>query len=741
MSSGNRKIHVWRGRWIGGAANATRQEIAPAPWLRKAFTLDRLPVRAELPLCGLGWHELYVNGVKADDRVLAPVVTQFDRHVGYIVYDVTRLLRKGPNTLVVVLGNGWYNCQTAEVWNFATAPWRDRPKLCCDLICDGVTVLSSDDSWRCRTGPIVFDALRNGETYDARLEFDGVFEPEFDDAGWPPAVYLNPPGGIPEEETLEPCKVMQIIEPVGSHELAPGVFTIDFGVNLTGWCEITVAGPAGATVKLEYSERVRDDMDIDRECIALYVKSGDFQTDRYLCKGTGKPETWHPRFTYHGFRYVRVSSSRSELRILAIRAHLIHNAFAPAGTFQSDSPMLNRLQELTLRSYCCNFTGIPTDCPHREKNGWTGDAQLALATGFWNFDAARATAHFARILADTQRPSGQLPGIAPCAGWGYNWGSGPAWDIYLFESADLSHRFTGSDALIRANYDHCARYLDYCRSMATDHLVAFGLGDWCHVDPGRAAPVELTSSAYFYHAAMLMAEFATVCGRDPAEFTELADAIRDRINARYYHGDGRYGSGEWTALAAMLYFEIAAPAERPRVAERLAKAVRANHHRADFGILGAKFVPRVLADYGYVDDAFQLIVQPEFPGWGHWVAQGATTLWEDWHGLQSQNHIMFGDISAWMYEYPGGFSLRRSRPGLTHPYWKPFFPAGLNEVAATHRLAQGELRSAWRREGDHIVYAVELPDGMAGTVELPDGAIHPVSGKRQFTVAVPPDGK
>ncbi len=724
---------TWHGYWINGSNGTCNYNapVGPAPYLRKTFECVTAPKKAVVYLCGLGWHELYVNGQKVDDRVLAPVVTQYDRRASYIDYDVTALLRPGKNALVVLLGNGWYNCHTHEVWCFDKAPWRDFPKLLCDVEIDGRVAVSSNASWKTTASPVTFDGLRNGEFYDAAKEIPGFADPDFDDSAWRAARQCNPPGGLIGREDLEPCKVMRRIDAAGSTTLADGAVVYDFALNMAGHCEITVSGPAGAEVALQYSERVADNGDVERENIAKFVKEGVFQEDHYRLKGQGE-ESWSPRFTYHGFRYVKVILSGGA-KLSAIRACMVHNAFAEAGSFSCSHDIANQLQAMTQQSFLSNFVGIPTDCPHREKNGWTGDAQLATETGLWNYDVRRAFTHFVQLLADTQRPSGQLPGIAPTGGWGFNWGSGPAWDTLLFEYPWRLYLFCGDTATISRHYGAMKLYLDYCQGMSEGNLVRFGLGDWCPFDKDHMAPVELTSSAYYFYDATLMAEFARILGRgdEATQYQTLAGRIRSAINAKFHRGDGIYAGGEWTSLATALYFGLAPDAERGKIAAALAEKVRANAHKVDFGILGAKYVPRVLADNGYADDAFKLLTQTDFPGWGHWAKLGETTLWESWAGGSSRNHIMFGDLSAWFYKYLGGISPTKEGPGCKHVLIRPCFVRDLDWVKVSHECLRGTFHSEWKREHGIIRCRFVIPASCTADIVLPGvDALHNVSGEQ-----------
>ena len=709
------KQHSWEGVWI------TAEEKGPL--LRRSFQYKKSGERVYALVAGLGWHELYVNGKKADDRVLAPVVTQYEKRVSCIRYDITEFLEPGTNALGVMLGNGWYNCRYPQnAWNFEYASWIDLPKLLCNVVTDGKVILKTDCSWKTAAGPILFNSLRNGETYDARCEIDGWSMPEFDDSSWKNAVQCAPPPGILVEEDMEPCKECECFPCINVKTLGDGSRVYDFGRNLTGWARIQVRGSAGSTLVLKYSECLAPDGDIDQGNIDLYIKEGEFQTDRYTLKGAPDGETWSPRFTYHGFRYLKISGVTADVVIEKVEALFVHNAFPSAGLFKCSSELLNRLSKCARQSYLSNFTGIPTDCPHREKNGWTGDAQIACEAGLWNYNSVRAYKHFIQMLVDAQRPSGQLPGIVPTGGWGYNWGSGPAWDSALFEIPFRVLRYYGDDEMIRLHYEAMRRYIDFCTGMSENCLVNFGLGDWCMPNRAPVKTVELTSSAYYYYDTWLFSRFATLVGEaenDVYLYSRLAEDIKLSFNTKFYRGDGVYGDGSWTALAAPLYFGLAPQGEEQKIADLLASKVAANGYKADFGILGAKYVPRVLADYGYAEHAFRLITQEEFPGWGYWIRKGATTLWEDWSGGSSHNHIMFGDVSAWMFEYLAG--VKPLKNGFAEFRVAPNAVGGLTNLIMTHDAPCGKIVVDWTREEKRFILTLTVPKGATAEVILPGG--------------------
>ncbi|HBQ64689.1 MAG TPA: alpha-L-rhamnosidase, partial [Clostridiales bacterium] len=302
----------WKARWIAASRGGlfTRSDGSPEPLFRYEFTLRALPVKARAYICGLGYHELTVNGRKMSDDVLAPGVTRYDASVLYQTLDVTPALTAGANAVGVMLGDGWYNCFTQEVWDFKQAPWRDFAKLLFEMhvtYADGTKeCITSGPEWKTAQGPVTFAGLRNGEHYDARLEIPGWDRPGFDDSCWKPAFITRAPGGILRSQQMPPIRVTRTLKPVSMTQTGEGTYVYDAGQNLSGWARIRVQGPAGTVVTLRYGERIKEDGSLDQEKIAVFIKSGDCQTDRYTLKGEGIEE-WEPRFTYHGFQYIEMT--------------------------------------------------------------------------------------------------------------------------------------------------------------------------------------------------------------------------------------------------------------------------------------------------------------------------------------------------------------------------------------------------------------------------------------------------
>lgn len=712
----------WRAKWIS-APDGEPNAMGPAPYLRKTFVLSNWVKRARVYICGLGYYELHLNGAKVGNHVLDPAFTRYDKRALYVTYDVTDRLRYGFNALAVVLGNGWYNVGTRAAWDFDQAPWRDRPTVLCQLevtFIDGSRhTVVSDGTWRFSASPILFNGIRNGETYDARQEIPQWDSPRLGDANWPLARIGSGPEGRLRAQMLPAIEVTETLKPVALTEPKPGVYIFDLGQNIAGWAQLRVRGPAGAKVTMKYAERLADDGTIDQNDVAVHTYSGQFQTDTYVLHGDGM-EVWEPRFVYHGFQYIQVTGLPSKPDLDTLRGQVVHTAFERAGRFECSNELLNRIQRNTLWSYLGNFHGYPTDCPHREKNGWTGDAHLAAETGLYNFHAAAAYTKWMNDFKDEQRPSGELPGIVPTGGWGYEWGNGPAWDSAYVLIPWYLYQYKGDTRILAEHYDRLKRYVDYLTSRAHNHIVSIGLGDWA---PAKSTtPEQVTSTGYYYRDALIVARIAALLGEteDAQRYTRLALNIREAFNLEFYDADtGLYDGGTQTALSCALYHGLVPPAGRRRVLDNLVAMADKNDGHLDAGILGTKYLIDALTAYGRADVVYRMATQTTFPSWGHWVEQGATTLWEQWDGGASRNHIMFGHISAWFYQALAGIALDPEAVAFKRFVIRPQLLGDVTWVRAEHESRYGTIVSDWNLNGNAFTLTATIPPNTTATVYVP----------------------
>lgn len=721
----------WHGQWI---ARTTDIAAAPTPLLRRAFTLDGKIRRARLYVAGVGYHELYINGQRIGDHRLDPGYTRYDRRVLYVTHDVTKALQRGENAIGVMLGNGWLNVQEKAAWDFDQAPWRMTPRLLLELrveLEDGRTVtLSSGPDWKSSDSPITFSCIYGGETYDARLEQPGWDRPGFDDTKWQAAQVVEAPKGKLTAQAMPPIKVTRVLKPAKVTEPKPGVFVYDFGQNMAGFAELNISGPAGAKVVMKYSEHLAQDGTADQSNIGVHVwqegKDQPFQTDTYILKGRGQ-ERWHSRFDYHGFQYVEVSGAPGKLTADNLRACFLHSAIAPVGTFECSNPLLNKIWENAHWAYLSNLQGIPTDCPHREKNGWTGDAHLACEQGLLSYDGIAVYEKWINDLADEQKPTGELPGIVPTGGWGYAWGNGPAWDSAFLLVPYYIYQYYGDARLLERHYEGMRRYVDYLTGKAQDGIVTIGLGDWA---PWKTkTPEALTSTAYYYVDTQIVSLAAQLLGRwdDVRKYSALAQSIEQAFNKKFYHPEtGLYDQGSQTALSCALYQfsgDFTTPRHDKIVQDNLVAAVEKTGGHIDTGILGAKYLLNTLTMIGRTDLAYRIVTQEDQPGWGWWIKQGATTLWEHWDGTASQNHIMYGDVAAWMVKALAGIQMVAPAPnkavGYRQVFIRPNPVKGLDWARASYDSVQGRIASAWKQTEKEFRLELEIPPNTIAHVKLP----------------------
>lgn len=755
----------WQAQWIAARAELDPAEIispeirkrdaetesrisqtVPSPLLRKEFTVNKPVKHATAYICGLGFHDLHINGRIVGDEVLQPDFTHYDKRVVYITRDVTEHLVRGANAVGVELGNGFYNAHTRVVWDFDQAPWRKPPCLLMQLeieYADGTTeIIASDSTWKTSTGPRVFDGIRNGEVYDARLEKAGWDTAGYSDSDWSSVVLVNGPKGKLEARRTRPVRVTKTIKAVGITEPNPGVFVIDFGQNLAGWARLKVSGPAGTAIAIRYDERLTDEGLID-ERNAIFVYSGKFQTDTYICKGESV-ETWEPRFVYHGFRYAQLERSEAsphpepvegcgaggaavEWRpaLDTLTVCVVGTDFESRGSFECSNDLFSAIQRCTRWSYLSNFVGIPTDCPHREKNGWTGDAHLACETGLYNFGSETSYTKWMDDFEDVQHEDGLLPGIVPTDTSGYGWGNGPAWDSAFLLIPYYMWLYSGDSRLLTAHYDRFKLYLECVAAHSVDHIVEWGLGDWCPPEGGAEGfktPFALTSTAYYFVDTLIVAQVAAMLERtdEAIYYAELAEAIRKAFIARFYDPEtGTFEGEEQTGMAAAIYQGLVYGDDKAKVLDALVADVEARDGHLWCGILGTKYILHALTDNGRVDLAYRIANQRTFPSWGYWLEQGATTLWEDWNGENSLNHIMFGDIGAWFFQTLAGINPDPAYPGFKHIVIRPQPVGDLTWARAEHVSPYGPIKSAWKLDGGRFTLDIEIPTNATATVHIP----------------------
>jgi len=729
FETGLMEVRNWRGAWITDTRDIA---LKPAPYFRQEFELKKKIVSARAYIAAGGLFELYINGKLVGDHRLDPMFTRFDRRTLYVTHDVTSYLTDGTNTLGILLGNGWYNLQSTAVWYFDKAPWRARPKFCFDLRItyqDGsIQTLSSGTSWKTALSPIISNSIYTGEHQDANLEISGWNTNGFDDSKWSRSIPSAAPSQNIVSQQLQPIRATEEISAKSFRKFNDTLYVFNLGRNIAGVSKITLKGLPGTKLTVKHGERIYENGRVDQSNISVHYRPTNdqdpFGTDIYILKG-GNEETFSPHFNYKGFQYIEVASSKPvELNKNSVTAWFMHSDVPPAGKIESSNPVLNKIWMAANNSYLSNLYGYPTDCPQREKNGWTGDGQISVETGLFNFDGITLYEKWLADHRDEQQPNGLLPNIIPTSGWGYDWANGPDWTSSLAIIPWNVYQFYGDNRLLRMTYDNIKRYVDYIIRISPDNLTDWGLGDWIPVK--SKASKELTSSCYYFTDASILAKTAKMLGKkeDFEKYSILAGKIKNAINKKYLNTEtGIYASGFQTELAAPLFWGVVPDEMKSMVAANLAKRIEADQFHLDVGLLGTKALLNALSENGYAEAAYKVASQETFPSWGWWMVNGATTLYENWpidaKSDISLNHIMFGEVSAWFYKALGGIRPDPANPGFKNILLEPHFVKGLTHFEASHQGPFGLIVSKWTKSKELTSYFVTIPANSSATLQLP----------------------
>ena len=682
----------WNGKWIGFPICSA--DVAPV--FKKVLPLQHSPKSAEVWISGLGTYVLRINGKRVEEDILQPAFSDYNKTVYYNCYDVTEYLQSGENVLQITLGNGWYNEQQATDWQFHTAPWKDFPRLIFELW-EGETLLCcSDASWLCAESQTVFNSIRCGESYDATRQ--PVFSQH--------ATVVPPPGGVLKEQKIQPIQLRDIYQPVeiitqarywGSQSTQ---LIYDFGINLSGNAELTVRGKRGSKVQLKYFEKLLDNglPETSQLTGGLHnLRDRDcFQREVYTLSGDGT-ETWHSEFCYHGFRYVAVLGDFEEL---SLQARCFHTNLSQIGDVETDNPLIRKLQSAVKRSTLTNFHHIPTDCPHREKLGWTADGWLSAEQALFNFDMVNAYSKWMADFADSQRNSGAIPCIVPATAWGHSFNCGPCWDLSLFEIPWQLYRYTGQRSCLEGIFQTQTNYFHYLPGILEDGLCRFGLADWlAPVNMGNLSPDEAVITLCCGRICQRFADISGLLGRN--DLSQEALALRDQIRSSYIKKYADLDIPSQTVYAMELAFDFTD--DRSATLQRLLAAVQKANYHINGGVLAAKYVLDVLTENGYFNLAYRIAMQTDYPGWGYMASINSGTLGEDWGGGKSGNHHFFSEIGAWYYKALAGIRIDDAAPGFRNLLIEPHIPTDIENFRAWRDTPYGRLEVSWDADWLYLI--------------------------------------
>lgn len=725
------------GPW-GAGVRLPVEPAAPAPLLRKEFTVDRAVATAKIYVAAGGYANLSLNGAPINDEILSPGFTDYDDHAQYTVTDLTEQLAPGDNALGMELGRGFYGMTNPNVWNWQKPPFHDEPVgrvLLRIEYTDGTSEdIVSDRTWSLHDGPTVLDDLYGGETYDANRVQSGFDTVGFDDRDWAASSEVAGPAGALINQQQQPIRVTERLEAESVDEVVDGVYVVKFPRVIAGTVEFTAEGEAGTTIRAQYGEKLRADGRPDFSNNGGFANG--FQTDRFILAGTGELETWAGRFSYKGFQYIEVTGwpGDSAPPAEAFVAEVLHTDAAETGSFESANPIMNQTHRAVVDTMLNNIHGIPTDTPMFEKNGWTGDAAVGAEMFLMNLDTQNLFEKWIGDIDDSRDADGAPLVIAPSSGqWG-QWGVAPPWHSAYILIPWWLYQYGGDVRVLEQYYDGMKTYVDLEFDRSNNGLVRESrLGDWVSPEAspaGSNAPedVRVSATAYLYTMLMSMEKTATLLGQpgDAAHFASQAAVVKDAFNAQFLDtGAGLYrGSGDrgyrQTHNALALAFGLAPDeATAERVAASLAADVTAKGDKLNTGTLGSKYLLPMLTKYGYEDLAYRVAVQTEYPSWGFMIENGATTMWEHWAlEARSRGHYFLGTVDDWFFHDVAG--IRSSEvTGYRDVTIAPQVTDQLEWAKATTPTPFGPISADWKKEGERLSLATRVPVGSTATVRLP----------------------
>ncbi len=763
----------WVAKWIDPEGEVDPLAFKPCPYLRKVFELKTRPMSARAYVGAHGVYELSVNGQVIGECLLPPGFTSFHERLQYQTYDITEHLREGTNAIGVILGDGWYRGKTDAL--SLRNVYGDRLALLLQahvqLADDTEQVLISDEDWKTATGPLLKSDLKDGEIYDARLEMDGWNTPHFDDRSWQKAtvrdfgygnlVATNGPQ-VKRQEQFTP----RVLRTPNDE------WVLDLGQNIAGRLRMNVSGPAGTVIKLQHGEGLDRDGNFSMANLwvspflqRLFHVDNVLQTDQYTLKGGGL-EIYEPRFTFHGFRYVRVEGFPGEPKPENFAGVAIYSDMRRIGDFQCSNPLVNRLHENITWSLKSNFVDIPTDCPQRERSGWVGDAQVFSLTSSLIMETAAFYSKWLKDLTADQASDGRVPGVVPDPSRHTNAGIiGRTNGSAGFADAAVIipwtvHQVYGDREILEEQYESMKAWVEYMRLHAEKNIhwtrklqprfwlgkprhyhhvwdTDYHWGEWQEPDRNGVLQILLNflfsqpevATAYMAYSAGLLARIANTLGKRQAaeHFKSLSDSAREAWQKEFVGKNGRLRPDRQATYVRALAFDLLPEGLRPKAASRLAEIITKNGYHIGTGFLSTCFINYVLTRYGHADVAYRLLLQQTRPSWLYPVTKGATSTWEFWDVIKedgtlklgSMNHYSPGSIGSWLYEVVAGIRLDLNFPGFKQFTLQPVPGGGLTSARATHVCPYGQIECAWKIERGRMTISIEVPVNTRAKAILP----------------------
>jgi alpha-L-rhamnosidase len=708
------------------------KQYLPAPYLRKEFTVATGVKRAIIYATAQGVYELSLNGQRVSNDVFMPGWTDYKQRIYYTAYDVTDLLKEGPNAIGAILGDGWFRGNISCVGqNKYGNKLRFKAQLHIDYDNGQSKILTTDSDWKASYGPILESDMQAGEVYDARLEMPGWSQAGFDQSSWSPIVTGSSLMPLLQAYPGVPVRAVKELPAVKVTEPTPGTYVFDLGQNFSGWARLKVNGQAGDEVTMIFAEMLKD----DGSAYTINLRSAR-AVDTYVLKGGGE-EVWEPRFTFHGFRYVQVSGLKEKPTADAITGIVLYSDSPESSSFECSNPMVNKIQENIVWGQRSNYLEVPTDCPQRdERLGWTGDTQVFIRTGCYNQDVSEFFTKWMVDLMDTQNRKGLFGNQAPV----FHGHGAAAWACAGIICPWTIYKVYGDTRMIETHYDAMVRYMDACGKDGLGGRKVHTWGDW--LAPGGRPPTAFISAAYHAYTTSLMAEMAVALGKidDATKYNKQFQDIRAHFQKTFVKPDGKIESELQTAYCMALSFDLLTAAQRKQAEAHLIERIKADNYHLTSGFLGIPILLPTLTDMGRSDIAYRMIQNTTYPSWGYSIEQGATTIWERWNSyskdkgfgdvkMNSFNHYSLGACGEWMFRSMLG--IETDGAGFKKITMKPELGEGITWAKGHYDSIQGRIGSDWKIENKTFHWNITVPANTTATVYVPtkDAAAVTESGK------------
>ncbi len=688
-----------------------------AAQLRREFQVAKTVRSARIYSSALGSYQLFLNGKRVGNDILAPGWTDYHKRVVYQTYDVTSMIQQKANVLGAILGGGWYATTlgwTNLNYDFGPPPIRLLAQLEIEYSDGTRDTVSSDESWKTSPSPILLSEIYDGEDYDATLEQSGWTQTGFGDAKWRQAIIAPTPAAVLVAQNFQPIRVEKTLTAQKITNPTRGVYIYDLGQNMVGWERLRVSGPKGTKIRLRFGEVLKPSGELYTDNLRAAAA-----TDNYILSGNGV-ETFEPHFTFHGFRYIEITGYPGTPGQDAVEGVVFHTDAPFSMKLSTGSPMVNQLWSNILWGQRGNFLSVPTDCPQRdERLGWMGDAQVFWRTASYNAELAAFSHKFATDMRDAQSPAGLYAVVSPRISMISE--GAPGWADAGVIIPWTSYQQYRDRRILEENWDAMELWMKHLQSTNPNYLWlkvrGDDYGDWLAI--GSQTSKDLIATAYWAYDASLMQQMADVLGRkdDADRYQQLFEKIRTAFNEAYVKPDGTVGTGSQTSYVLALHMNLLPEPMRATVATKLVDDIKTNNGHLTTGFLGTPYLMFELTSSGHADVAYSLLFNNTYPSWGYMVEHGATTMWERWNsdqmladpGMNSFNHYAYGAVGEWLYRDAAGIESEFSDPGFHRIHLHPEFDARLGPVTATYDSIYGPITSNWSVAGNRTTWKAVIP--------------------------------